>query len=196
MRGHAGAPGPGFLDGENSASGGVLHLPQGRNRAELSHHTQGIPIAVGIHDFSASDMVNGHTVHRYFYVFRWNSHEIAFVCARNGPAGNYFVLLGNRVLDGPAQIGVALEEARNLALVCFRTDGGTEYVGALESMAGGDEFVYNFKLSFVPDFFVEASNDGFVLSRHENCPPRNDSIGHPRRSGPCLTAPGIEGMGG
>jgi hypothetical protein len=30
-------------------------------------------------------------------------------------------------------------------------------------MAGGDEFVYNFKLSFVPDFFVETSNDGFVL---------------------------------
>src|SRR6266850_1691680 len=139
---------------------------------------------MGIHDFSASNMVDGHSAHGYFFVCRGNSHVIAFVGARKGPAGDYFVSLGNSVFDGPAQIGVGFKEARNLLLVRFRSDGGTENSGALESMAGGDEFVDNFKHSFVPDFFVEASNNGFVIGWHENYPPPpNDSIGHPRRWG-------------
>src|SRR5882672_2317624 len=177
-------PNPCFLDGENSASGRVLCLLQGRNGAELLHHPQSVPIAVGIHDFSASDMVDGDSAYGYSFVCRWNSHVTAFVRARKGPAGNHFVLLGNDVLDGPAQIRVGFEEVRNLALVRFRTDGGAENVGGLERMARGDEFVNDFQLSIVPDFFVEASNNGFVIGWHENYPPPpNDSIGHPRRWG-------------
>jgi hypothetical protein len=129
-------------------------------------------------------MVDGHSPHGYFFVCRRNSHVIAFVGARKGPAGDYFVSLGNGVLDGPEQIGVGFEEARNLALVRFRTDGRTENGRALESMARGDELVDDLQLSIVPDFFVEASNDGFIVGWHEKCPPPpNDSIGHPRSWG-------------
>src|SRR6266478_4244152 len=176
-------PSPCFLDGENSASGRVLRLLQGRNNTELLHQPQSVPSRMGIDDFSTGDMVDGDSAHGYFFVCRRNSHVIALVRARISPAGDHFVFFGNDVLDGPAQIGVGFEEDRNLALVRFRTDGRTEKGGALESVARGDEFVDNFQLSIDPDFFVETSNEGFIIGWHEKCPPPNDSIGHLRSWG-------------
>src|SRR5437588_3142950 len=148
---------------QGSAGSSAFGLTQGRDDAKLLHHAQSVPIAIGIHDFSVGDVVDSHSVNRYFFVGRWNSQVIAFVGAGNGPAGDYFILLGNGVLEGPVQIRVACEEKQNLALVRLRTNGRTENVGGLEGVAGGDDFTNDFKLPLVPDFFIEAPNDGLVI---------------------------------
>jgi hypothetical protein len=146
-------------------SGQAFRLSKGRNSAELLHHAKRVPIAVGIHDFPVSDVVDSHTVNRYFLIRGWNSHELASVSASDGPAGNYFIVLGDEILDGPVEIRVARKEEQQLALVGFRAYGHdvTRDIGGLESVAGGDELTYKLELAFVPNFFIEAPNDGFVL---------------------------------
>src|SRR5690349_5982042 len=116
---------------QGSASGQAFGLSQRGNDAELLHHAESIPIAVGIHDFSVGDVVDGDSINGYFLIRRWDSQVLAPLGARNGPAGNHFIFLGNGVLNGPMQVRVAFEEAQNLALVCFRANGGTRYVGSL-----------------------------------------------------------------
>jgi hypothetical protein len=97
------------------------------------------------------------------------------VGAGKGPAGNHFIVLGNDVLDGEVQIGIAGDEEEELALVGFGAHGGTRNIGAVQRVAGGDDFAYNLKLPFVPYFFIEAPNDGFVIGWHV-VPPLPDEI--------------------
>src|SRR6267143_1367334 len=65
---------------------------------------------LGIHDFSACQVVNGDSVHGFFLICCGNSHVVASVGAGKGPAGNYFIVLGNDVLDSEVQIGIAGKE--------------------------------------------------------------------------------------
>ena len=149
-------------------------MSKNRNDAELLHHAQSVPIAVGIHDFSVSDVVDGHSIHGYFLIGRWDSQVFAPLGTGNGPAGNYFIFLGDHVLNGEVQIGVACEEDQKLAFVSFGTNGGTENVWAMQSVAWGDDFAYKFKLAFVPNFLIEALDNGFVLGRHGVPPTPNE----------------------
>src|SRR5437870_7964835 len=154
-------------DGENldcrdrkSAGRKTFRLSRDRNDAELLHHAQSVPITVRVHDFSIRDMVDGHAVNGDFPICGWNAHEIAFVGAGKSPAGNHFILLDNGVLHGETQIRVAREEAHYLVLVGFRTNRGTGNIRSVKSVAGRDNFPYDFKLSLVPDFLIETKNDG------------------------------------
>ncbi len=114
-----------------SASGQALGLSKGGNDAELLHHAESIPVAVGIHDFSVGDVVDGDSVNGNFLIRRWDSQVFAPLGAGNGPAGNHFIFLGNGVLNGPMQVRVTFEEAQNLALVRVRPNGGTRDIGSL-----------------------------------------------------------------
>jgi hypothetical protein len=145
-----------------SARSHGFRLSQRRNDAELLHHAKNVPIAIGIHDFPAGDIVDGDSLNRYFLVCGRNSHVLAFVGAAKGPASNHFILFGDEILDGPVQIRVARKEEQNIALIRFRPNGGAENSGCLQSVAGGDYFLDDFEFSLVPDFFIEALNDGFV----------------------------------
>ena len=99
-----------------------MGLTNSRKGAELFHHAQSVPIGIGIHDFPAREVVDGHSFDGDFPICWWNAHEIAFVGAGKRPAGNHFILLGNGVFDGEAQIREAREEAQYLAFVRFRAD--------------------------------------------------------------------------
>src|SRR5882724_10855297 len=98
-----------------SASGQAFGLSKGGNDAELLHHAESIPIAVGIHDFSVGDVVDGDSVNGNFLIRRWDSQVFAPLGAGNGPV----------------QVRVAFEEAQNLALVRVRPNGGTRDIGSL-----------------------------------------------------------------
>src|SRR5260370_5641690 len=49
-------------------------------------------------------------------------------------------------------------------------------------MARGDQLIHNFKLAFIPDFFIEAANDGLVLHGHWDSPPPDGLIRYLWRS--------------
>src|SRR5439155_26564394 len=103
--------------------------------------------AVGIHYFPVDDVVDRYSVNRYILICRGNSQVLAFVGTGHGPASNYFIPFGNQVLDGPAQIGVACQEAQNLALVGLWAKGGPCNIGGFASVAGGDDCVDMLTLS-------------------------------------------------
>ena len=137
MWGGRGAHRPSYdLRHQGLPSSGAFEVTNGRDNAELLHHAQSVIIAVGIHYFPVGDVVDRYSVNRYILICRGNSQVLAFVGTGHGPASNYFIPFGNQVLDGPAQIGVACQEAQNLALVGFWANGGTRNIGGLDSVAG------------------------------------------------------------
>src|SRR5260370_18091575 len=129
---------------EGSASGGPFELAKGRDNAELLHHAQGIPIAVGVHDFSVGDVVNCNSVNGYFLIRRWNSHIVASVGAGKRPAGNHFILLRNGVLDGEVQIRVTCKEVQDLSFFRFRPIRVTATPGTMHTMPARSQSVPEF----------------------------------------------------
>src|ERR1700758_4055066 len=92
-----------------------------------------------------------------------NSFVFAFVSARNRPGDSQLVFFGKNVFNGEMQIGKSPGEPRNLLFVGIRTYLRAGYVGVVEGMAGGNQFVYQVEFPFIPDFFVEAANSVLVL---------------------------------
>ena len=83
--------------------------------ARVVASAQSVPIGMGINDFSASDMVNGHSANRYFLLSQELPCDRLCGC-QNKSSRRPLFLLGNDVLDDPAQIGVGFEEVQTSCL--------------------------------------------------------------------------------
>src|SRR5437016_4958702 len=77
--------------------------------------------------------------------------------------------MSHRQMAKTSIAGIASQRAERL-FACR----GTGNIRSVKSMAGRDDFFYDFKLPFVPNIPIEAQNDGFVVGRHRVCPPPSD----------------------
>src|SRR5260370_857743 len=83
------------------------------------------------------------SIHEYLLICGRNSFVLAFVSAGNQPGDNKLVLFGKNVVDGEMQIGKSGHKPDNLPFVTFRTCLRAGQVGVVESMAGGNQLVYD-----------------------------------------------------
>src|SRR5437762_12342515 len=89
------------------ASSGAFEVTSGRDNAELLHHAQSVIIAVGIHYFRVGEVVDRYSVNRYVLICCWYCQVLTFVDTGHGSASNYFICLGNYVVDPIAEIWFA-----------------------------------------------------------------------------------------
>src|ERR1700730_1873118 len=164
------------------------------NSAELSHQSQSVPPSVRIKNLSVSDVVNRDPLHGYFSARGGNFHVFTLMRARNGPASNDLSPFGDRVFNRERQVRKAGRHFHDPPFVQLRAYLRTRHDGVVECMARGNQLIHNFQLALIPNFFIEAANDGPVIHGHWDSPPP-DSLIHLWRSAlPCGTALRTPGM--
>src|ERR1700674_2602941 len=90
-----------------SAGDGALGRPESRSGAELLHQAKCVPTDVGIHNLSVGDVIDGDSIHGYFFTRGRNSAELSFMSAGNSPTNSHLIVLGNQILHCETQIGEA-----------------------------------------------------------------------------------------
>ena len=138
-------------------------MPWDSGNAELLHKAKGIPVGVRIHNLSVGDVMDGDAIHRYLFVCGSNSPELTSMSAGDGPGDRHLLVFSDGVLDGQVEIREASEPTIELTFVSFGTSRGTGHIGNLEGVAGGEQLIDNFELSPIPEFFIEAADDDFVV---------------------------------